>query len=411
MSGIIISTFPGVYKRYISDKVYKYIDLNSRDFHWMKNQDGEKVNNPDFPENYINCILENLEKQDMVFVPLADMKTLDDAGLRYLLVYPSKSIKTDWLENIKSWIVSDSAKMLVDELDKNWNKIIKNIENTYTSNCIKIEILNSFVQLESIIDNHFDTLKQIINMPEIYSGFDTKFSVSFPSNNISMVDISHASIKTRNKKEYKNLIKGEEIMTKKIFLSVPMDDHSETYINKAFSIMKDSLKALFNNEELMFVTNYLSDEYLTETVTKGTNKIAYRLSEAAVKISECDYVVFHPDWETSQDCKIEMAICKRADIRTIIIGDDFDTFTVDLKCNSYADEIFKPENSELLSYLKEIRRDTKGKSLINAIPVAMADLPQCVVNHMIQLSEEDNFSNVTTWVASKIKLIDEREKK
>lgn len=198
-------------------------------------------------------------------------------------------------------------------------------------------------------------------------------------------------------------------MTNKIFLSVPMGDHSETYINKAFSIMKESLKALFNNNELMFVTNYLSDEYLNETVTKGTNKIAYCLSEAAVKIAECDYVAFHPDWETSHGCKIEMAICKRADIPTIIIGDDFNTFTVDLKCNLCADEIFKPENSELLSYLKEIRKYTKGKSLINAIPAAMADLPQCVVNHMIQLSEEDNFSNVITWVASKIKLIDERE--
>lgn len=198
-------------------------------------------------------------------------------------------------------------------------------------------------------------------------------------------------------------------MKKKIFLSVPMGDRSEACINKAFSIMKESLKALFNNEELMFVTNYLSDEYLNETVTTGTNKIAYCLSEAAVKIAECDYVAFHPDWEISQGCKIEMAICKRADIRTIIIGDDFDTFTVDLKSNICTDEIFKPENSQLLSYLKEIRRDTKGKSLINAIPVAMADLPQCVVNHMIQLSEEDNFSNVTTWVASKIKLIDERE--
>lgn len=193
MSGIIISTFPGMTKRYINGKVCKYINLNSHDFHWTKNQDGEKVDNLDFPENYINCILENLEKQDIIFVPLVDMKILDDAGLRYLLMYPSKSIKTDWLNDIRSWVVSDSAKMFVDELDKNWNKIIKDIENIYTSNCIKIEILNSFVQLESIIDNCFDTLKQIINMPEIYSGFNTKFSVSFPSNNISMVDISNAS--------------------------------------------------------------------------------------------------------------------------------------------------------------------------------------------------------------------------
>lgn len=191
MSGIIISTFPGMNKRHINGKVCKYINLNSHDFHWTKNQDGEKVDNLDFPENYINCILENLEKQDIIFVPLVDMKTLDDAGIRYLLMYPSKSIKTDWLNDIRSWVVSDSAKMFVDELDKNWNKIINDIENIYTSNCIKIEILNSFVQLESIIDNHFDTLKQIINMPEIYSGFNTKFSVSFPSNNISMVDISN----------------------------------------------------------------------------------------------------------------------------------------------------------------------------------------------------------------------------
>ena len=176
---------------YLINMEYKYINLNSHNFHWTKNQDGEKIDNLDFPENYINCILENLEKQDIIFVPLVDMKILNDAGLRYLLMYPSKSIKTDWLNDIRSWVVSDSAKMFVDELDKNWNKIIKDIENKYTSNCIKIEILNSFVQLESIIDNHFDTLKQIINMPEIYSGFNTKFSVSFPSNNISMVDISN----------------------------------------------------------------------------------------------------------------------------------------------------------------------------------------------------------------------------
>lgn len=74
-------------------------------------------------------------------------------------------------------------------------------------------------------------------------------------------------------------------------------------------------------------------------------------------------------------------------------------------------KIFKPENSQLLSYIKEIRKHIKVKPSANAISDEISDLPQCVVNHMIQLSEEEGFSDVTTWVVSKIKLIDEREEK
>lgn len=58
-----------------------------------------KVRNPDFPENYINHIKENVGKVDYIFVSTHDIvrRALREAGIDFTIVFPEQSLKEEWI--------------------------------------------------------------------------------------------------------------------------------------------------------------------------------------------------------------------------------------------------------------------------------------------------------------------------
>lgn len=197
-------------------------------------------------------------------------------------------------------------------------------------------------------------------------------------------------------------------MKKKIFLSAPMGERSKEEIETEFNLMKGTLKSAFGDvQEMEFITNYISDEELAELNGLEVNKIAYCLAEAARKISKCDCVAFHPNWPSSGGCRIEMDICKRAQIQTIIIDDAFSRIIIGVD-RGMIDDIFNLENIDILEDLTEISSEdesfSNGECTKESIINIIEDMPQCVVDRLHKMSSKANVE-LLDWVIEKIKLI------
>lgn len=114
-----------------------------------------KVRNPNFPENYINHIIENIGKVDFIFI--SSHKNVRDAlskeGLKYILFYPEKSCKQEWIQRA---INRGSPESFANMLDTNWDSFIDELHNIESKNVIKQEIGNG----EYITKKYLDTFYQ-----------------------------------------------------------------------------------------------------------------------------------------------------------------------------------------------------------------------------------------------------------
>ena len=96
----IISAFPACGKTYVyenfKDKVI--LDSDSSKFSWVIVGD-QKVRNPDFPQNYINHIKENIGKADYILVSTHEdvRQALEDSRIDFYLVYPARQLKEEWI--------------------------------------------------------------------------------------------------------------------------------------------------------------------------------------------------------------------------------------------------------------------------------------------------------------------------
>ncbi len=128
----VIAAFPACGKSYCFNRNEDYLilDSDSSKFSWMyrKRTDDEiktamkewqatphllpaidyvekirneeiKVRNPDFPKNYIEHIKENIGKVDYIFVSTHEevRQALTEAGIDYVLVFPSETLKAEWV--------------------------------------------------------------------------------------------------------------------------------------------------------------------------------------------------------------------------------------------------------------------------------------------------------------------------
>ena len=124
----IISAFPACGKTYVfenfKDKVI--IDSDSSKFSWVFVGD-QKVRNPDFPENYINHIKENIGKVDYIFVSTHEnvRRALEDAGIDFYLVYPDRSLKEEWIGRC---FLRGSGKKFCQLIADNWDNWIDGLE-------------------------------------------------------------------------------------------------------------------------------------------------------------------------------------------------------------------------------------------------------------------------------------------
>lgn len=138
---LIISGFPGIGKSYFfrknKDKIV--LDSDSSKFSWIKDANGNntKERDPNFPNNYIEHIKDNISKADIILV--SSHKNVRDAlvqnNIQFTLVYPNREIK--W-EYIQRYIDRGSDNPFIDLLITNWDNFLDELEAQI--GCNKIEL-------------------------------------------------------------------------------------------------------------------------------------------------------------------------------------------------------------------------------------------------------------------------------
>lgn len=100
----IVSAFPCCGKTYAfehyQDK-FSMLDSDSSQFSWIKDEYGNntKERNPEFPNNYIQHIKDNIGKVNIIFVSSHESvrKAMDEAGIYYKCVYPKSDMLNEWV--------------------------------------------------------------------------------------------------------------------------------------------------------------------------------------------------------------------------------------------------------------------------------------------------------------------------
>lgn len=132
----VISAYPCCGKSYIVDNVdYMFrgeeeevfvLDSDSSRFSWLQ-ENGEKKRNPDFPNNYIKHIKENIGKVDYIFVSShADVrKALAKEKIKFTLVVPEKKLLNEWM--IRMYNRGNDDAFINLQID-NWDKWLNEID-------------------------------------------------------------------------------------------------------------------------------------------------------------------------------------------------------------------------------------------------------------------------------------------
>ncbi len=149
----IVSAFPGTGKSYffreVADKAgLRVLDSDSSGFSWITSigTTGQevKLRNPEFPNNYINHIKENMGKADIIFV--SSHKDVRDAlvkeGLEFFLVYPEKEYKAEY---IKRYTERGNPKAFIDKVDENWDAWIDELEKFRSNGCQHIVLWKEYL--------------------------------------------------------------------------------------------------------------------------------------------------------------------------------------------------------------------------------------------------------------------------
>lgn len=137
MSAIIISAYPACGKSTFFNKHSKYaengkgkrkiLDSDSSKFHWVYDEEGNKLPNPEFPTNYIQHIQEQQKEQEIIFVlSHAEVRdALEAAGIDYALVYPNQDMKSDFMDRMKQRGNTDD---FIKKQNKHWSKWVSDLD-------------------------------------------------------------------------------------------------------------------------------------------------------------------------------------------------------------------------------------------------------------------------------------------
>lgn len=142
---MIVSAFAGVGKTTLAQE-YKddVIDLESGNFKWLNNENTEsskgtnRVQNPRYPINYLEAIKSANSKYKVVLVSQHEIlrKCLDAVKLDYVLIYPDKSLKDEYIERYRARGNNDGFINLV---SNKWDSWIHNLDNINNHNKIVLQ--------------------------------------------------------------------------------------------------------------------------------------------------------------------------------------------------------------------------------------------------------------------------------
>ncbi len=139
---LIICGFPGVGKSFAFTESFqrenslKILDSDSSLYSWLWEDDasksvddkGQNIRNPDFPENYIHHLTENMNYADIIFVASHSVvrNALKAHNIPFIQVYPYKELKDEYISRYKA---RKSDDRFIDTLSKNWDSFIESLEN------------------------------------------------------------------------------------------------------------------------------------------------------------------------------------------------------------------------------------------------------------------------------------------
>lgn len=105
---IVVSAFPACGKSYtyknFNGKPFTMLDSDSNKYSWIY-ENGVKTDkrNPNFIQDYIAHIKENIGKVDVIFVNSHKdvRKALRDNNIKYFIVYPALNMKDEMLKRMR----------------------------------------------------------------------------------------------------------------------------------------------------------------------------------------------------------------------------------------------------------------------------------------------------------------------
>lgn len=134
----IISSFPGTGKSTAAKLLPGVvIDLESSDFHWMDPKAETKIENPEWPKNYINTIRalafeseSHPDYKDLLYVLISGhrevLEQLDLLGINYAVSFPSLDSKEEYLQR---YIDRGNTEDFIKKLGANYENFIRDLRS------------------------------------------------------------------------------------------------------------------------------------------------------------------------------------------------------------------------------------------------------------------------------------------
>lgn len=126
----IISAFPGCGKSHFHrENKETTLDSDSSLFSWIYHEDGTRERNPEFPNNYIEHIKENIGKYEFILVSSHEevRNALLDNCLFFYLVYPDRFCDESKDMYIQRYIDRGSPESFIALVDENWDAWIHDL--------------------------------------------------------------------------------------------------------------------------------------------------------------------------------------------------------------------------------------------------------------------------------------------
>jgi hypothetical protein len=131
----VISGFPGVGKTFYKENSnLNILDSDSSKFSWL----GDRIRNPEFPNNYIKHIKDNMYKSDIILVSTHKIvrDALVDNNIRFLLVYPEIGLKEEYLKRFKD---RGNDNLFIKKFEDDWDLFINEMDNQKGCESIKLK--------------------------------------------------------------------------------------------------------------------------------------------------------------------------------------------------------------------------------------------------------------------------------
>ena len=141
----IISAFPGCGKtHFFNQNKNVCLDSDSSLFSWSYNEDGTKIRNSLFPQNYIDHIKENIGKYEYIFISSHEevRNALLDECIFFYLVYPSYEMKDMFLRRYKE---RGNDNSFIELVDKNWHDWLNAIWITPSNGLKKVKMTEKYL--------------------------------------------------------------------------------------------------------------------------------------------------------------------------------------------------------------------------------------------------------------------------